>query len=71
MLHRNSVAQTIEQKLLYVGDESGKLIAIRDMIQKVISLISSNYKFNHNCYLLWFGQTINEVSFATISGLQL
>jgi ATP-dependent RNA helicase DDX52/ROK1 len=33
---RNSVAPTIQQELLYVGDESGKLLAIRDMIRKGI-----------------------------------
>jgi len=32
---RNTVAPTIQQELLYVGDESGKLIAIRDIIRKV------------------------------------
>jgi len=29
------VASTIQQELLYVGDESGKLLAIRDIIRKV------------------------------------
>jgi len=29
------VAPTIEQELLYVGDESGKLLAIRDIVRKV------------------------------------
>jgi len=33
--HRNTVASTIQQELLYVGDEAGKLLAIRDMIRKV------------------------------------
>jgi hypothetical protein len=39
LLFRNAVAQTIEQKLLYVGDESGKLLALRDIIHKVFSVI--------------------------------
>jgi len=33
--YRNTVASTIQQELLYVGDESGKLLAIRDIIRKV------------------------------------
>ena len=32
---RNSATETVEQELLFVGQESGKLIAIRDIIQKV------------------------------------
>jgi len=35
-LGRNTVAPTIQQQLLYVGDESGKLLAIRDIIRKVL-----------------------------------
>ena len=31
---RNSATETVEQELLFVGQESGKLIAIRDIIQK-------------------------------------
>ncbi|XP_028396880.1 probable ATP-dependent RNA helicase DDX52 [Dendronephthya gigantea] len=31
---RNSATDTVEQELLFVGQESGKLIAIRDIIQK-------------------------------------
>jgi len=36
------VASTIQQELLYVGDESGKLLAIRDIIRKV--------NFSLNCF---------------------
>ena len=32
---RNTVAETVQQELLYVGDEHGKLLAIRDIIRKV------------------------------------
>lgn len=33
---RNSAAESIDQELLFVGDESGKLIAVRDLIRKGI-----------------------------------
>ena len=32
---RNSATETIKQQLLYVGQETGKLIAMRDIIHKV------------------------------------
>lgn len=32
---RNSATETVEQELLFVGQECGKLIAIRDIIHKV------------------------------------
>ena len=34
-LFRNSATETVKQELLFVGQESGKLIAIRDIIRKV------------------------------------
>lgn len=34
-VHRNSAAETVEQELLFVGAENGKMLAIRDMIKKV------------------------------------
>lgn len=33
--NRNTATHTIEQELLFVGQESGKLLAVRDIIQKV------------------------------------
>ena len=33
--YRNTVAPTVQQELLYVGDEDGKLLAIHDIIRKV------------------------------------
>ncbi|XP_036222154.2 probable ATP-dependent RNA helicase DDX52 isoform X2 [Bactrocera oleae] len=32
--HENSATNTVEQELLFVGSESGKLLAIRDMVRK-------------------------------------
>ena len=32
---RNSATQTVEQELLFVGQEAGKLLAVRDIVQKV------------------------------------
>lgn len=32
--HENSATNSVEQKLLFVGSESGKLLAIRDMVRK-------------------------------------
>ncbi|XP_018586087.1 putative ATP-dependent RNA helicase DDX52 [Scleropages formosus] len=32
--HRNSAADTVEQELLFVGTENGKLLAMRDLIKK-------------------------------------
>ncbi len=32
---RNSATEMVKQELLFVGQESGKLIAIRDIIHKV------------------------------------
>lgn len=34
-LCRNSATELVKQELLFVGQESGKLIAIRDIIHKV------------------------------------
>ena len=33
---RNVATETVEQELLFVGQESGKLLAIRDIIRKVV-----------------------------------
>lgn len=35
--HRNTTAQDVEQELIYVGDENGKLLAFRDLIQAGIN----------------------------------
>lgn len=37
-LWRNAATDTVNQELIYVGDESGKMIAMRNIIQKVESL---------------------------------
>lgn len=34
---RNSATDLVKQELLFVGQESGKLIAIRDIIHKVLN----------------------------------
>ncbi|XP_014285861.1 probable ATP-dependent RNA helicase DDX52 [Halyomorpha halys] len=35
--HRNTTVQDVEQELIYVGDENGKLLAFRDLIQAGIN----------------------------------
>lgn len=37
---RNTAVETVEQKLLFVGTENGKLVAMRDIIKKVRTLQS-------------------------------
>ena len=32
---RNSATENVEQELLFVGQESGKLLAVRNLIQQV------------------------------------
>lgn len=34
---RNTAVETVEQELLFVGEENGKLVAMRDIIKKVRS----------------------------------
>ena len=43
MITRNLAALGIEQELLYVGNEPGKLLAIKNIFKQVIRL-----NFNHN-----------------------
>ena len=35
---RNAATETVQQELLFVGQESGKLLAMRDVIAKVFTL---------------------------------
>lgn len=42
-LLRNTAVGTVEQELLFVGAENGKLIAVRDIIKKVRTSLSSLY----------------------------
>lgn len=35
VLNRNTATQTVEQELLFVGQEAGKLLSVRDIVQKV------------------------------------
>lgn len=37
-LLRNTAVETVEQELLFVGTENGKLVAMRDIIKKVRTL---------------------------------
>lgn len=32
---RNSAVETVEQELLFVGSETGKLLAMRELVKKV------------------------------------
>lgn len=34
-MNRNTTATTVEQDLVFVGNEEGKLIAMRDLVKKV------------------------------------
>lgn len=34
-LFRNSAVETVEQELLFVGTETGKLLAMRELVKKV------------------------------------
>lgn len=34
-LFRNSAVETVEQELLFVGSETGKLLAMRELVKKV------------------------------------
>ena len=36
-LLRNSAVETVEQELLFVGSETGKLLAMRELVKKVDS----------------------------------
>lgn len=42
-LLRNTAVGTVEQELLFVGAENGKLIAVREIIKKVRKSLSSLY----------------------------
>lgn len=33
---RNAAVETVDQELLFVGSETGKLLAVRDLVKKVI-----------------------------------
>ena len=46
---RNSATETVKQELLFVGQESGKMIAIRDIIRKVSFFLSSFTTSPHFC----------------------
>lgn len=35
LIIRNAAADTVDQELLYVGSESGKMVAFRNIVQKV------------------------------------
>jgi len=35
VLNRNTATHSVEQELLFVGQEAGKLLAVRDIVQKV------------------------------------
>ena len=52
--NRNCATQTIQQELLFVGQENGKMVAVRDMVRKV----SGDNDRNRNCST----QTIQQES---------
>jgi len=45
-LGRNSATETVKQELLFVGQECGKLIAIRETIRKVGYKVTIRYNDN-------------------------
>ena len=44
---RNTAVETVEQQLLFVGTECGKLLAVRDLIKKVPSLRGVEHHHYH------------------------
>lgn len=50
-LIRNSAVETVEQELLFVGSETGKLLAMRELIKKVYFQINFLIKFT-KCYII-------------------
>ena len=51
VIYRNSATGSVEQELLFVGQESGKLIAIRDIIQKVNTILEATRITNSSYFL--------------------
>lgn len=51
---RNSATQTVEQELLFVGQEAGKLLAVRDIVQKVKRMIICCDMIKVFAVVLWF-----------------
>ena len=46
VLNRNTATHTVEQELLFVGQEAGKLLAVRDIVQKVRGFVTVYWKDN-------------------------
>jgi ATP-dependent RNA helicase DDX52/ROK1 len=53
-LARNAAVSTVEQKLLFVGNESGKILAIRQLLQQGVrpSPLSHESKLSQ-CFFLF------------------
>ncbi len=51
---RNTTVATVEQELIYVGNEEGKIIAMRDLIHKVSYLWTSDF-FQRYCQIKFLG----------------
>ena len=51
---RNSATQTVEQELLFVGQEAGKLLAVRDIVQKVKRMIICCHMIKVFAVVWWF-----------------
>ncbi len=47
-IYRNTATLTVKQELLFVGQESGKLIAVREIISKVKVTNSINHRNNYS-----------------------
>lgn len=54
---RNAAADTVDQKLVFVGSESGKLLALRDIIRKVKDICSCT-----NTRILQYSSDVNVYS---------
>jgi hypothetical protein len=50
-LLRNSAVETVEQELLFVGSETGKLLAVRELVKKVYWTTFLNCDKIHQDYI--------------------
>lgn len=64
-LLRNSAVETVEQELLFVGSETGKLLAMRELIKKVHFQINFLIKFTKP-YIISGGLSTIPISYLLI-----
>jgi len=52
LFYRNTTTTTVEQELVFVGNEEGKLIAMRDLVKKV-NVITYKLQKTYQCSLFF------------------